>query len=175
MHCYTGLSEHDSYYLIQFSLNRERRVPNALKLHIHYRQLCLYSLRHFPSMTDIFPLVDRRSKKDNIESGEKSNNSARKRAWYEFARLASNLGFESKPIKELLGEDPDKAEIQVFFRNRRPKELYEINDDDFKSEVDRQLEVLYAKFKRQILLDPTLTLSVNFDSEPVNRRCGKPL
>ena len=173
--CHTGSSEHDGYCLVQFGLNRERRVPNTPEFLIRYRQLCLHSLRYFPSMTDISPLVDRRSKKDNIESGEKSNNSARKRAWYEFARLASNLGFESKPIKELLGEDPDKAEIRVSLRNRRPKELYEISDEDFESEVDRQLEVLHAKFKRQILPDPTLTLSVDFGGEPVNRRCGKPL
>jgi len=31
-------------------------------------------------MTNISLLVDRRSKKDNIKSGKKSNNSARKRA-----------------------------------------------------------------------------------------------
>ena len=62
-------------------------------------------------MADIFPLVNRRSKKDNIESDKKSNNSIRKRAWYKFARLASNLGFKSKPIKELLGEDFNKVKI----------------------------------------------------------------
>ena len=126
-------------------------------------------------MTDISLLVDRRSKEDNIKSGKKSNNSARKRAWYKFARLASNLRFKSKPIKELLGEDPNKAEIRVSLYNRRPKELYKISDEDFKLEVDRQLGVLYAKFKRQILLDPTLTLSVNFSSKPINYRYGKPL
>ena len=90
-------------------------------------------------------------------------------------RLASNFRFESKAIKKLLGEDFDKAEIWVSLCNWRPKELYEISDNNFKSEVDCQLQVLYAKFKWQILPDPILTLSVDFDSEPINCRCGKPL
>ena len=88
-------------------------------------------------MTNISLLVDRRSKKDNIKSGKKSNNSARKRAQYKFTRLASNLGFKLKPIKELLGEDPNKVEIWVFLCNWRPKELYKISNKDFKLEVDR--------------------------------------
>ena len=62
-------------------------------------------------MTDISLLVDRRSKKDNIKSNKKSNNSAKKRAWYKFIRLASNFRFKLKPIKELLGEDFNKVEI----------------------------------------------------------------
>jgi len=84
---------------------------NTLGLLICYHQLCLYLLQYSPSIINISLLVDRRSKKDNIKSGKKSNNSARKRAWYKFTRLASNLRFKSKPIKELLGEDPNKAEI----------------------------------------------------------------
>ena len=68
-------------------------------------------------MTDISLLIDRRSKKDNIEGSEMSNNSARKRAWYKFMRLANNLRFKSKPIKEFLGEDPNKAEIWVSLCN----------------------------------------------------------
>ena len=33
--------------------------------------------------------------------------------------------------------------------------------------------MLYAKFKWQILPDPTLILSIDFNSEPVNYRCSK--
>jgi len=84
---------------------------NTPGLSTHYRQLCLYLLWDFPNITNISLLIDRRSKKDNIKGGKISNNSARKRAWYEFVRLANNLRFKSKPIKELLGEDPNKAEI----------------------------------------------------------------
>ena len=34
---YIGLLEHDGYYLVQFSLNRERRVLNTLGFLIRYR------------------------------------------------------------------------------------------------------------------------------------------
>ena len=80
IYCYTGLLKHDDYYLVQFGLNRECYILNALGLQFCYLQLCLYLLRHFPSMANIFPLVDRRSKKDNIKSDKKSNNSTKKRA-----------------------------------------------------------------------------------------------
>jgi len=65
-----------------------------------------------------------------------SNNSARKRAWYKFARLANNLRFKLKPIKEFLGKDPNKVKIWVSLCNWWPKDLYKISDDNFKLEVD---------------------------------------
>ena len=98
-------------------------------------------------MTDIFPLVDRRSKKDNIKNSEKSNNSTRKRVWYKFIKLASNFRFKLKAIKELLEENSNKIEIQVSLYNWQPKELYKINNNNFKSKMDCQLQVLYTKFK----------------------------
>jgi len=111
MRCHIGLLKHNGYYLIQFSPNRERHMLNTLGLSTYYCQLCLYLLWDFPSIIDISLLIDRRSKKDNIKGSKISNNSTKKRAWYEFVRLANNLGFKLKPIKEFLREDPNKVEI----------------------------------------------------------------
>ena len=41
---YTDLSKHNSYYLVQFGLNRECHILNTLGLPICYYQLCLYLL-----------------------------------------------------------------------------------------------------------------------------------
>ncbi|KAI9768256.1 MAG: hypothetical protein M1840_005086 [Geoglossum simile] len=167
---YTGVSQKDGQLYTQWGENDERYVPGseAQRIYFGYLTLCLYGMRHFPSMTNISPRIDKKPEKSipHVSAIDQTH-------WHKLAELAYSLGFDSKEIQRLRRENPDEGMVRIALHQRRPEEYYEISDSDFEAEVHRQCEAL-KKFKRRQQPPPTPKLSDDFPAEPINRRCGKP-
>src|SRR5207248_7357829 len=94
---YTGISQPDGHYYVGYGENDMRKFPGseAQGIYFGYRQLCLYAMRHFPSMTDISPRIGKKPGREKPPGGsnprKKSTNQIR---WHKLAELAYKLGFD---------------------------------------------------------------------------------
>jgi len=92
-----------------------------------YRQLWLFTLRHYPPMTALKPRI---GKMPVIKHG--TRNTAE--CWSRLGLLAERVGFSSPEIRQLRG-DIDFAAAEHVLYNARPHETFEIDQHDLETGI----------------------------------------
>lgn len=150
---------------IQVSERKFRRqvASDAERLDLGYRQLWLYTMRHYNSM----PRPAKR-KDGLLVKWDRGN--IDERVVFKFAELARRLGFRSKEIENLLQKSPDRLIARNALLQARKPDYYQYDPVQFESLVDR----ISACFSKAVEYDRPAA-EVLADSEvSARRRCGFP-
>ena len=121
-------------FLIQTSETGFRRYAysQADPAELGYRQLWLYAMRHYPSLSK------KPQKKD--PAAKPNREVADQTILYDMAVLARRLGFKSPQIEQLIEQSPDRQIAQeALLRARRP-DCYQYNEGEFECLIDRVTE-----------------------------------
>lgn len=130
-----------------------------------YRQLWLYAMRHFPKMIGECPKKEKDRPKPMILEPDPI-------AWYKFASLASQLGFDSPTIRRLMADDPYRKRARQFLRKNHPSESFTFDEVEFESCVEQIASTLAtATEKKRPPILPTLV--TEGAGEGIPRRCGR--
>ena len=100
---------------------------NAMSANIHrelsYQQLWLYTMRHFPEMTEFKPRKEPRKTKPTCTESNPA-------LWHRLGALAVALGFRGTEARRLNDEDPDLKLSKQFLRH---SEVASVDDSHAKS------------------------------------------
>jgi hypothetical protein len=143
--------------LIQTSESRVDRRPsdNVNRLELAYRQVWLYAMRHYPSMS-------KDPESDDLLT-RPANEKADETVVYEMAVLAQKLGFTSAGIEEIIIQSPDRQiAVDCLLKARKP-ENYQYSATDFERSVRRIVECFAAATPREQPLrsHPVVTFAAN--------------
>ncbi|EED23183.1 conserved hypothetical protein [Talaromyces stipitatus ATCC 10500] len=139
---------------IESQLSR-RPSDNVNHLELAYRQVWLYAMRHYPSMS-------KDPESDDLLTRPASEK-ADETVVYEMAVLAQKLGFMSAGIKEIIDQSPDRQiAVDCLLKARKP-ESYQYSAADLERSVRRIVECFAAATPRELPLHsrPVMTLAVN--------------
>ena len=143
--------------LIQTSESRlDRRPGDGINhLELAYRQVWLYAMRHYPSMT--------KDPESNNLLTRPANEKADETVVYEMAVLAQKLGFTSPDIQEIINQSPDRQIAADCLLKARKPESYEYSADDFERLVRRIVECFAAATPREqsLPVTPLVTSAAN--------------
>ena len=130
-----------------------------------YRQLWLFSWRHFPEMTGQSPRKDPQRPTPVKLSIEYS-------WWRAIADLASRCGYTDIPNPYL---EADETMAREFLRRARPPQLYQFDDTAFDLNVRKICDTL-KQVQRSNPVPPSPDLSSDREScgPDVSFRCGRP-
>lgn len=131
----------------------------------HYKLLILYTMRNLVELSQQNPLLEDFEVKQEPRTYDP-------RAWYELAREARRLGFNSKIVSKILSEDPDEQTARKFLLTARSPELFEYDPITFDSLVMQVSHVLSQAQRRQVNHQEPL-FTVPHSGEPIHRRCGR--
>ncbi|KAK6522717.1 hypothetical protein TWF281_002153 [Arthrobotrys megalospora] len=137
--------------------------------HLAYLQLWIYALRQFHELTTTKPLKDPTLKAHPLA------NDSRHETWaqYDFAILASNLGFRSPEIARILGTPPQDIELENLLHSALPRaDQHSVGFQKGKM----LLKSAYEEALKAILSEPKAVSSHIAENivEPLNHRCGRP-
>ena len=131
-----------------------------------YRQLWMFSWRHFPDMVAIAPRKDSGKAKPPIKS-------LNEQCLHRLAQLADKLGFDSPQLKRLIAQDPDVKMASAFLQQARPVEYYSISTDISISSVTQICNILRGITSGRASKMAEIGLTSN--EEPATEyRCGRP-
>ncbi len=131
-----------------------------------YRQLWMFSWRHFPDMVAIAPRKDSGKAKPPIKS-------LNEQCLHRLAQLADKLGFDSPQLKRLIAQDPDVKMASAFLQQARPVEYYSISTDISISSVTQICNILRGITSGRASKMADIGLTSN--EEPATEyRCGRP-
>lgn len=143
-----------------------RRSSSGLQARWHsYRQLWLFTWRHFPVMIGQAPRKDDRK----AQGGGKELQCG---WWHELSKLASTCGYGNM---RNMYPDVDELMFRDFLRNARPPQFYRLDEEDIKDKV-KHLKALLADIQRRPSETETPALSSDckaFGSD-ITSRCGRP-
>lgn len=129
--------------LIQASESQLRRRPshNINHLELAYRQIWLYAMRHYPSMS--------KDPESNDLLTRPASEKADETVVYEMAVLAQKLGFMSAGIEEIIDQSPDRQiAVDCLLKARKP-ESYQYSAADLERSVRRIVECFAAATPRE--------------------------
>ena len=130
-----------------------------------YRQLWLFSWRHFPEMTGQSPRKDPRRPNPVKLSVEYS-------WWRAISDLASRCGYTDIPNPYV---DADETMAREFLRRARPPQLYQFDDTAFDLNVRKICDTLkQVQRSCPVLPTPDLTSDRESCGPDVSSRCGRP-
>ena len=129
-----------------------------------YRQLWLFCMRNFPYMHAMNTRKDQGEAKPHYE--------IRKDLKPIFARLASNLGYDSAEIQELSTQDPFERIIQSLVESVRPRASF-MWTTAMEEEMSRLCQFLHRIPEQQTMrLTPSAVCDLR--DQPRSHRCGRP-
>ena len=169
LNSYTGIQQRDGTFRVeQRDLSFVERPGSEFQAaESGYRQLWLFSWRHFPELSATVPRKD-------IGKPKPRARACNEQYWQQLACLARSLGFESEEIDQLNGRDPDSKMALEFLNQARPSDSYYISDEARTTHARKICQILKA-VERQ-----TCTIS-GYMSEPkadgaitIDHRCGRP-
>uniref|UniRef100_A0A093VHN0 Calponin likey domain-containing protein n=1 Tax=Talaromyces marneffei PM1 TaxID=1077442 RepID=A0A093VHN0_TALMA len=156
-HSYTRPTEAGDQCLIQTSESHMDRRPsdNVNRLELAYRQVWLYAMRHYPSMS-------KDPESDDLLTRPASEK-ADETVVYAMAVLAQKLGFTSAGVKEIIDQSPDRQiAVDCLLKARKP-ESYQYSAADLERSVRRIVECFAAATPREQPLrpHPVVTFAAN--------------
>ncbi|KUL83669.1 hypothetical protein ZTR_11069 [Talaromyces verruculosus] len=128
-----------------------------------YRQIWLYSMRHYPKMPRDPTKPNRLAKASNEKADEA--------VIYDMAVLAYKLGFRSTNITTLMDRSPDALIAQDALLTARKSDRYEYNADEYRGLVQRIVECFSKARPRQNSWTPRYLVQAAADPKA---RCGLP-
>ena len=132
---------------------------------VGYLILWLFSWREFPFMHKLNPRKD---------SGKMTPQyKLREDLWPLFARLASQLGFESPEILRFKSQDPFERVVKAFLHTTTPQDEYDIDPAAMRMEIRRICQYL-SSVPRRPLRTRTPPLVTDRPEQPPAHRCGPP-
>jgi hypothetical protein len=150
--------------LIQTSETRFRRlsISDAHRVELGYRQIWLYTMRHYRKM-------DKEPKNEDrvVKPGEKADPAI----LYDMAALAQKLGFKSPQIDQLIQLCPDRQIALEALLKARKSDRYRYNDDILESIVDRVADCFDFAIP---LEDQAPRKDIDHRETKASSRCGLP-
>ncbi|KAF5857601.1 hypothetical protein ETB97_005530 [Aspergillus alliaceus] len=153
-------------YLVQTSESafRRMRAGSLEQFDLGYRQVWLYTMRHYPWMPPD-------PKSSNSLLAKPTHAKADERAVYEMARLAYRLGFKSLEIERLLDRSPDRQIARAALLQARKPTVFRYDDRIFESLIDQ----IIGCFSTAIPCAEETACELLSSSSVDNRtRCGLP-
>lgn len=120
-----------------------------IRMKIGYRQLWMYTMRHFPQ------LVSSASRKEN-DQPKPLVRELNLSVWFEFADLTYWLEFDLAQIQANRSDNPDKKLALAFLSNARFQESYRYSELFFEVGAEKIFKILQT-FKTQQISAPVLT------------------
>ena len=140
-----------------------KRGSEAEIVKLDYVQLWMFAWRHFPELSGILLRRD-------IGFPKPQSRSSNLQCLNRLVRLATDLGFESDVISNLLCRNPDLDIARLFMEEVRPVEFYTISSDIRNRAAERICEALNLTLNSSHESpEPTLQPEVCLD-----HRCGRP-
>lgn len=131
-----------------------------------YRQLWLFAWRHFPELSGVMPRKDNGEPKPQPKA---SNEQCR----YQFAQLASTLGFQSSVITAVQERDPDTVMALDFLREARPEEFFRLQESVRSTLAGLICQVLPSVGAKNAITRERLDIMQDV-LIPTDHRCGRP-
>uniref|UniRef100_A0A8H7NAI1 Uncharacterized protein n=1 Tax=Bionectria ochroleuca TaxID=29856 RepID=A0A8H7NAI1_BIOOC len=130
-----------------------------------YKLLCLHVMQNLTELSGEYPLLEDNEKPPSELVPDP-------RAWFNLAKRASDLGFESQTVTNRLSNDPDRAEAKRALLNARKPDLYSYESSGFDTLITTIIDT-FNKAHRVQERQPQSTLTCSCPGEPLNRRCGR--
>ena len=144
----------------EFSKIRGTEAENVERSYI---QLWMFAWRHFPELSGIMPRRD-------VGFPKPQPKTSNLHCLHQFAKTAARLGFESSPISDLRGRNPDMDMAHQFLREARPGEFYTLSEEARNCAAQKICEVLSVEWvSASQHLQPTSRWGISPD-----HRCGRP-
>ncbi|CAH0017600.1 unnamed protein product [Clonostachys rhizophaga] len=130
-----------------------------------YKLLCLHIMQNLTELSGEYPLLEDNEKPPSELVPDP-------RAWFNLAKRASDLGFESQTVTNRLSNDPDRAEAKRALLNARKPDLYSYESSGFDTLITTITDT-FNKAHRVQERQQQSTLTCSCPGEPLNRRCGR--
>ena len=132
---------------------------------VAYLVLWLFPWREFPFMHKLNPRKDPGKMTPQYK--------IREDLWPMFARLASQLGFESPEILRFKSQDPFERAVKAFLHTTTPQDEYDIDPAAMRMEIERICQYLSSVPRRpsHTRVPPIVT---DRPEQPPAHRCGPP-
>jgi hypothetical protein len=140
-----------------------RSMSRGTYRELAYRQIWLYSMRHYPKMPRDPTKPNRLAKASNEKADEA--------VIYDMAVLAYKLGFRSPNITTLMDRSPDALIAQDALLTARKPDRYEYNADEYRGLVQRIVECFSKARPRESSWTPRYLVQAAADPKA---RCGLP-
>lgn len=159
-----GIFQPQAGLLVQTSETdfHQHSAPAIDQFDLHYRQLWLYAMRHYP---DIPRVVD----SDDIVAKPRCQE-ADETVLFNMALLAKRLGFDSPQIRRLLEHSPDRKIARAALLKARKPDRYQYNARNFESLVSRIAEC----FSEAGPICKDVRTDIRYETK-LKSRCGLPL
>ncbi|KAI9765977.1 MAG: hypothetical protein M1840_006984 [Geoglossum simile] len=164
---FSGVNQMEDRFVLQNGDSDFRSIPGNLtdQVEFGYRQLWLYSMRHFTEMIEECPRKeDHQPTPVPMEPDEA--------VWCKFAALAYRLGFESEEIHRLMSKDPDRELARSTLLKARRPHRFQYPEAVFESFIDQIVEMFAAADEISCKRDKP-PLLVDGPGEVLPRRCGR--
>jgi hypothetical protein len=166
-HIFSGCNQNDGEYIVQEAKRVFRPESGNLsdQFEFGYRQVWLYSWRHFTELIEECPRKEDGHPTPVPQEPDEV-------LWYEFAVLASELGFESEQIRQLKSGNPDREVARKSLLRARDPRYFKYDEAVFECFVDQLVDM----FRAAIDILPTYIkppLLVHGPGESLQRRCGR--
>jgi hypothetical protein len=154
---FSGINQSKGIIKLQTSETNWRLCHGNEQFEFGFQQVYLGSMREVFKITRHCPLK---------EPGEPTPVQAipDPKRWYELAKLAYNLGFESPEIERRIGLDPDKEKARDILRAA--------NEDEIDETVDKIAQILKSS-KETTSSDRGPNMLIDGPGESMTRRCGR--
>ncbi len=148
--------------------SEDRTLPSGNSFWLSYRQVFLFSLRHFPAMDGQAPRKD-------VAKQSSPHPGIQQRWWHELSSLASMSGYRGLRRKYQDRKAADAKAIEDCVRSILPPRYYEINSAHMRRIVQLNCHLMsdvpYAERMRVV---PELTSDHDGCGSDISDRCGRP-
>lgn len=164
---FSGCNQKDDEYIVQQSERSFRSESGNLsdQFEFGYRQVWLYSWRHFTELIEECPRKEDGQPTPVPQEPDEV-------LWYEFAVLANKLGFKSEQISRLMSPNPDREVARKALLKGRDPRYFKYGEADFERFQDQLVDM----YRAAIHVPPTYImppLLINGPGESLKRRCGR--
>jgi len=148
--------------------SEDRTLPSGNSFWLSYRQVFLFSLRHFPAMDGQAPRKD-------VAKQSSSHPGIQQRWWHELSSLASKSGYRGLRRKYQDRKAADAKAIEDCVRSILPPRYYEINSAHMRRIVQLNCHLMSdVPHAERMRVVPELTSDHDGCGSDISDRCGRP-
>ena len=146
----------------------DRTMSSGDSFPLSYRQLFLFTLRHFPAMDGQAPRKD-------VAKQSSPNSGIQQRWWHELSSLAMESGYRGLRRKYQDRKAADAKAIEDCVRSILPAKYYQIDSEHMRRIVQVNCQLIRdVPYSERPKVDPELTSDQDDCGSDISNRCGRP-
>jgi hypothetical protein len=148
--------------------SEDRTLPSGNSFWMSYRQIFLFSLRHFPEMDGQAPRKD-------VAKQSSPHPGIQRRWWHELSSLASESGYRGLRRKYQDRKAADAKAIEDCVRSILPPKYYQIDSARMRRIVQLNCQLMSdVPYAERMKVVPELTSDHDGCGPDISDRCGRP-